>query len=1257
MQRLRRTVEVAAWAAFFACAAALLVLRYAVLPQVERLRPEIVARVAALVGQPVKIGGIEAQWLGFRPQVNFSDVRIYDAEGREALVLPSVENILSWRSLAQGKLRLHALLIDGPRVTVRRDAAGALYIAGIKLVPTPGEPGLSDWLFAQTDIDVRNAEIEWRDEKRAAPPLVLSSINLHLENRGERHRFGLAARLPKDVGTSLEVRGELTAADVDDRSGWAGRAYAELGYTDFAGWRAWLDYPLDLRQAAGAARLWVEIGGGAIRQATADLALADVRAKLGDDLPLLELASVAGRLQASAAGDAYQLAARKLVLGPQKAPPLAPLEFELAWKPGGGVASANTVQLAPLAHLGEALPLPAELRRATLGLEPQGQLADLRFEWQGAINAPTQYRARARFTDLGIKPRDAVPGFAKLAGTLEATETGGHVQLESRGAEVELPRVFAEPRLAFDILSGELSWRRDGAGFSVEVPSLTFTNADLSGNAFGAYATTGEGPGTIDLSAVLSRADARHLAHYLPLGALMGEKPRSWLVKGILGGEASAVELRLRGDLRAFPFVDPAQGEFLVKARVHKGVLQYAEGWPGIDDIEAELAFERNRMDITGKSGAILGARVHDVHVSIPDLRSRTPRVLVTGQAQGATAQFLQFIDSSPLRAGAGQFTRTMSARGDGHLRLKLELPLADLRSSKADGDYELAENEIVLAPRLAPLAHAQGRIAFTQSTFALHDVSGRIFGGPVAITGGTRPGGSVEIRARGEAQPAELGPLFDHPLRRLLSGASPYVASVSLRDGLQHVVVDSSLRGVASALPPPFEKAASDALPLHVEFAPVPGGARERFAVSLGRVAAAEVRRERAGEGMRVQRAALWLSPLGQSIRLPERPGVLVYGSTSALDIDRWRALLGAKPGGSALPVSVELKVARLDIQGRRIQNLAVRASSDAGGWSAVVDADELAGKLDYSAEGAGKLVARLLHFTVPPTVAALQAASSANPHELPSIDFAAERFSARGKEFGRVELAAVRERDDWRIDRLAVANDDATLQASGRWRGGVLPSSELNFTLGAEDAGKFLARVGYPGMVLGGKADLSGSLRWLGDPAALDYPSLSGELKLAAEDGQFLEIDPGLGKLISLMNLQALPRRIALDFRDVFSKGFRFDRIEAAARVDHGLMDIRDFRMRGSAAEVVTSGQVDLAQETQNLKVRVIPSLGGSTSTAVAIVNPVAGVAAALAQHVLKNPLGQLFAREFEVTGGWADPKVVNVTVVPPPTETATQ
>jgi uncharacterized protein (TIGR02099 family) len=1257
MQRLWRTLEVVAWAAFFALAAAVLVLRYAVLPHIDRLRPGIVERVSAIVGQRVTVGGIEAQWLGLRPQVNLTDVRIYDAEGREALVLPSVENILSWRSLVRGTLSLYALHIDGPRLVVRRDAAGALYVAGIKLVATPGEPGFSDWLADQRDIEVRNAEIEWRDEKRAAPPLVLSSLNVHLSNQGEHHHVGFAARLPENLGTSVEVRAELAAGDIDDLRGWNGRAYAQVGYTDVAAWRPWLDAPLDVERGQAALRLWISVAAGLPSQATADVALTGVRTTLAADLPVLELGSAVGRLQARREGERYELGARHLALAPESGAPLAPLDFDVAWQPSGGVLSASALELAPLAHLGQALPLPAELRMATHELAPRGRLADLRFEWQGPLAAPTHYQARSRFVDLGIKARETLPGFAQLAGTLEASEAGGRVQVDARGAELELPRVFPEPRLAFDVLAGELAWKREGASLSIEVPSLTFTNADVSGNAFGGYVYDGNGPGKIDVSAVLSRADAKSLPRYLPLGALMGEKPREWLVKGILAGEAMKAELRLKGDLRSFPFADPAQGEFSVTARVRKGVLEYAPGWPRIDDIDAELSFQRNRMEIAGKSGTILGVAVHDVKVSIPDLGARAPRVLVSGQAHGATAKFLQFLSASPLRTSAGRFTEAMSASGDGKLRLKLELPLADLRATKVAGEYQLAGNEVTLLRDLPPLAQAQGTVAFTESTLALREVRARAFGGPVSIAGGTRRAGTMEFVARGEAQPAQLGRLLDDPLRRFLSGSTPYAVTVTLRDDLKRVSVESSLRGVAAALPAPFEKAAADALPLRVDYVSSDGGARERIAVFLGRLAAAEVRRVRAGGTMQVQRAALSLSPAAHAVRLPER-GVLVYGSTAALDLDRWRGVFaggGGGSGGSSLPVSVELKAARVDLLGKRLQNVAVRGNGDAAGWSAVVDADELAGQLAYHAEGAGRLVARLLHLSVPPVAPGSAAPAPARASDLPALDIVAESFNLRGKDLGRLELVAVPEGADWRIDKLALASADATLDAKGRWRGA--QATDLDFSLQVSDAGKFLARIGYPDTVRGGKAELAGSLTWAGEPSNIDYQSLTGEIKLTAQDGQFLEIDPGFGKLISLMNLQALPRRIALDFRDVFSKGFRFDRIEAASGVDHGVMDIRQFHMRGPAAEVAMSGRVDLAHETQTLKVRVVPSLGGSASTAVAIVNPVAGVAAALAQKVLKDPLGQLFAHEFDVSGNWADPKVAKVTVAPNPTETATQ
>jgi uncharacterized protein YhdP len=513
-------------------------------------------------------------------------------------------------------------------------------------------------------------------------------------------------------------------------------------------------------------------------------------------------------------------------------------------------------------------------------------------------------------------------------------------------------------------------------------------------------------------------------------------------------------------------------------------------------------------------------------------------------------------------------------------------------------------------------------------------------------VSGGTKPGAGTEIVARGEMNIADTRALFDHPWREYLSGGAPYTVTITARDGTTRYRLESSLRGVASALPPPLDKAAVDALPLRVEVIPSENGARDRISLTLGRLLAAEFLRRRQGDAMVVQRAAVAFSPeAGRDLRLPDRPGTLVYGSLARLDADRWFAL--AAPGQAGFDAgALDLRIGVLDAFGKRLNGVAINAGADAVAWTATVKAEEVSGEVSYRPAAGGQIVARLDYLAIPqdtPGEAAARArARPLRPTDLPSVDLIAEHFSLKGRELGRVEFAASRAGDDWRIDKLAMTNSDSTLQASGAWKAGATTRSALDFEIDTADAGAFLDLLGYSGLVKGGKANLKGSLAWQGEPMTLDFPTLGGELRLSADDGQFLEIEPGIGKLISLMSLQALPKRIGLDFRDVFSKGFQFDHIGAEAKVDDGVMAIKEFRMRGSAAEVHMTGELDLARETQNLHVRVVPGIGDSASTALVLVNPAVGVAAAIAQRVLKNPLGQIFAFDYDVTGGWSDPKV---------------
>jgi len=202
------------------------------------------------------------------------------------------------------------------------------------------------------------------------------------------------------------------------------------------------------------------------------------------------------------------------------------------------------------------------------------------------------------------------------------------------------------------------------------------------------------------------------------------------------------------------------------------------------------------------------------------------------------------------------------------------------------------------------------------------------------------------------------------------------------------------------------------------------------------------------------------------------------------------------------------------------------------------------------------------------------------------------------------------------------------------------------LTFRLDVDDAGKLLERFGRAGTVRGGNGRLEGTIGWMGSPLSLDYATLGGQLQLNIERGQFLKADPGAARLLGVLSLQALPRRLALDFRDVFSEGFAFDFVRGNARIEQGVLTTNNLQMKGVNAAVLMEGSADLAREQQDLKVVVVPEINAGTASLLATaINPAVGLGSFLAQWLLRQPLQSATTQEFRITGGWADPQVEKV------------
>lgn len=362
---------------------------------------------------------------------------------------------------------------------------------------------------------------------------------------------------------------------------------------------------------------------------------------------------------------------------------------------------------------------------------------------------------------------------------------------------------------------------------------------------------------------------------------------------------------------------------------------------------------------------------------------------------------------------------------------------------------------------------------------------------------------------------------------------------------------------------------------------------------------------------------------------------------------------------------------------------------SSNASIWTTHFKAAETQGTLEYHPqylEGTGLLRGNIDYLELPahfgqddaqaPSAAAeadmalalegldktdVQAESSAlaNVRHLPTVDIEIGRLLLANRDWGKVAMQAMNRvvnghPSEWIINYLTIEVPEARLTAKGSWQdvrthNGIYhllsgrKKMDMQFTLEMLDAGRLLARMGMPSVLSAGNGKLNGRLSWQGSPLHLDIPSLHGDFSLDVAKGQFLKANAGAGRLLGVMSLQALPRRLTLDFRDIFSEGFAFDFVRGDIHLAAGVASTNNLQMKGVNAGVVLEGSANILQETQDITAVVVPELDAMTASLVATaINPAIGAGTFLAQFFFSKPLAEAAAQEFHIQGSWSDPVV---------------
>lgn len=768
--------------------------------------------------------------------------------------------------------------------------------------------------------------------------------------------------------------------------------------------------------------------------------------------------------------------------------------------------------------------------------------------------------------------------------------------------------------------------------------------------------------GAVDAKGRLAYVNLAALHKYLPESTTPAAKQA--LQTTLQKGMARDVTFSLKGALKDFPFADAKTGTMRMQGKISDGHFAFAN-FPTLT--QTKSTFDLNGLqlhfdDVT----TVIASLPTQGSVHIADLRK--PVLGIEAQAKGAMPNWLELINTTALKTLTNGAFATSEGMGLIDAQFQLSLPLGAMSQSKVSGSVQFLDNNFTLNTAVPSLTHLKGSVSFGAAgtrSFQLHNLHATLLGGTVQVMGDSQRitgTGTVSAEAlkgwRGLSQ---------------IKGSTPYHFALDLQ-GQGGLVIESSLVGLQLDLPAPLAKPAATAWPLrYTQVKTLP--TQDHITLTLANLATAEFIRDttavKDGKAAKVLRGSLALGVGSQSV-LPDL-GVSAHVRLDSLDIDAWRQLLTTtnlisetSVVASYIPAQIAAEVNTVKVANRTFERIVLGASKVGSTWRINADARDFSGYAEYrlpATAQAGQFYARLKRLTLPDVSSKSQIEQllqSATPNTLPALDVVVDEFELLGKKIGRIEVNAVNQRaqsylgpgtaQEWRLQKLNITNPDSELKATGVWTPGDTPNTrrvDLQLNLDVADSGAMLTRLGQPGTIKDGKGNLQGRLAWVGTPLALHYPTLTGQIKLNMAKGQFLKIEPGSGgRFMSVLSLQALPRLLTLDFRDVFSDGFAFDSVTGDAQIVQGIVSSKNLQMKSVLALVSLDGSIDLAKETQNLHVLVLPDLNaGGASLLATLINPVVGAVTYLTQLILRRPAVAAATKEFNIEGSWREPKVINL------------
>jgi uncharacterized protein (TIGR02099 family) len=1265
------------------------------LPYASDYKADVTSTLSEYLGQPVKIGSLDTEWHGFGPALVLKEIDILDSKTKQSVLQFGKARIgvglIS--SLLQQKPVLSGITLVGVDLVLTREKNGRFSVAGIETENKnkgqgEGDAGdldaLTSWVFSQGELGLEQSNITWIDKMGSDRKMHFSAVNVRLRNSGDRHVLDASVELPEKFGTSLtlhvDMEGDLL--NVKERKTSAYFQGEEVKLASLLETQSITGVGADVGTANF--QIWSQWENGELLKIQGDLDVSDVElfsSGMGEkeknnektDEVAMELQYLAGKFKWLRKDYGWQLNANDLVL----------LRNGAQWEPtqivinvknnSEGIqlfdAYASHLELEDAAQLlvlfsvgGEAVSTPL------LAVKPQGRVNDARLIWNNS-ETPT-FNAYARLGQAEIDGWKFVPAAKNVNGQLWLNENGGQVDLENSAMTLNFPDLFRWP-LQVDELNGHIGWTiNDNGGWHFVGRDLVAKNEDVfSRLAVDIVKENKEISPFLSIVAKFSDGDGSQVTHYLPTG-IMSDQAVDWLDKAIVGGHIASGGTIVHGRMSDFPF-DKGNGRFETRFVVEGGRLDYAEGWPSVYDIDADVQFLGKGMFVNARHGKIFSNDIQWATVTLPDMKSVPMHTFIKGDIKGVTQDKLNFLVQSPqLNESFGKNLDGMTTEGESLLHLDLDLPIGGDKKTLLQGWVDLAENSLSIPSLGRVLSEVDGRVHFYQDGLKADDLQAELFGQTTSLKIFTdeenvekrtlntaiKPGIEkpdeesvvaaekdfsaskwINIQADGLLNAKDMASFYFPPIKDLLKGDGAWdvlfkipVSGSDESPKIATLQAVTDLKGVEINLPPPLNKKKADSAKMklqvdfHPEKAPLLHLSYGGFVDGIFELGGQLDEKNVAG----IQRGEVRFG--GGSVSLPDGKGVRIAGWLDEVSWDDWLSLLldkdtartDQKTNPSFLH-SADIAIRNLKAYGQRLHKVSLKTVSAENAWAFDISSNELSGYFEIPSNVAIHPVkARLdyMYLQEPDLTA-----GSIDPREIPALDFQVKDLHYESRKFGELRLETTRVVNGLRIEQLILK-----------------PKAQITTT----DAGLTLKELGYVGTIAGGWGDVHLNLQWPSAFFDVDATQVQGDMNLFLRDGQMLDVDPGAGRLFGMLSLQTLPRRLFLDFSDVFAKGFGFSRIKGSFKIEDGNAYTNNLYLDGPAARVDISGRAGLAEQDYDQQVIVTPKVAESLPVLGALTaTPQIGAVILFVKKLFQSDIDEATKIQYTITGKWSDPIITKL------------